>query len=377
MGKRIQVILLAFGWLAAFGVAPTLVQRSEASPALERLVAGARKEGKLDLTVTSSQGEKGSRELIDTFKRRFGLDIKINVDLSGQESQKFNQAIAETKNRIPPTFDLIEGTAENILALKEAGGAEMIDDWEQLLAEIAPEAFKVKNKVSPTAISGYGFLRGTRTVVLLYNPKIIPERDLPRTWKEMGDRKYAGAFSVPPWISHAMMGLLKYDKEEWLEIVKFWGKNKRDVLTYSAGVERMLLGDLKFLYGNDHYYYEQKARDPNAPIAIFFFDDLTPDSEVMYVIRKDTRNANAAKLFALWATSSEANLVYEKYSFLPNLALGTGPISKEMIKALKARNIKPVGWFEDPQNLKKFLWLKTEEGQKYQKAIASAHRTGR
>lgn len=118
----------------------------------------------------------------------------------------------------------------------------------------------------------------------------------------MGNPKYARAFSGPPWISHALMGFLKYDKDEWLEIVKSWGKNKRDVLTYGAAVERMLLGDIKFLYANDDYYYEQKDKDPNAPIAIFFFEDLTPDSEVTYMVRKKARNPGAAKLFALWAT---------------------------------------------------------------------------
>jgi len=376
MITRVRIVLVTLV-LLSYVTIPDAVSSASESPALDLLVSGARKEGVLDLMISSSQGEKGAIELTTAFKRRFNLDITINADLSGQESQKFNQAVAETRNRITPSFDLIEGTAENVLLLKESGGAEMVTDWEPLLAEIAPKAFQAKRKVSPTVLSGYGFLRGTRTLVLLYNPKVISERDLPKTWQAMGESKYAGAFSVPPWISHALMGLLKYEKSEWLEIVKTWGKNKRDILTYSAGVARMLLGDLKFLYANDHYYYEQKDKDPNAPIAIFFFNDLVPESEVMYVVRKDARHPNAAKLFALWATSSEANLIYEKYSHQPNLALGTGPISKETKKALKAQNINPVGWFESPQNLEKFLWLKTEEGQKYQKAMARAHREGK
>ena len=377
MRRTMQVILFVFVGLMVFASAPALAQKSKASPLLTRLIEDARKEGTLDLTITSSQGEKGARELTDAFKRRFGLDIKMNFDLSGQESQKFNQAIAETKSKIPPTFDLLEGTAENVLLLKEAGGAELIDNWEPLLAEMAPEAHKVKDQVGPTVLSGYGFLRGTRSVVLLYNPKILPEQDIPRTWKEMGNPKYAGAFSVPPWVSHAVMGIMVYDKKEWLEIVRGWGRNKRDVLTYSAGVDRMLLGDLKFLYANDHYYYEQRARDANAPIEISYFEDITPSSEVMYVMRRGARHANAAKLFTLWATSSEANLLYEKYAFHPNLVLGTGPISKKTAQLLKARNIKQKGWFDNAQNLEMFLWLKSEEGRKYQQALAEAHRTGK
>src|SRR3990167_9130534 len=188
--KKIWVIGLALQLCSIGGFVITLrpalsasaPAESEGKRLLQKLIEAARKEGQMDLMIVSSVGEKGAKELVDAFKKRFGLNITMNADLSGQESQKFNQAVAETKGRIPPTFDLIEGTAENVLVLNEAGGAETIDNWEQLLAEIAPEAHKVKDQVSPTALSGYGFMRGTRTVVLLYNPKIIPEAEIPRTW---------------------------------------------------------------------------------------------------------------------------------------------------------------------------------------------------
>jgi hypothetical protein len=54
---------------------------------------------------------------------------------------------------------------------------------------IAP-AFKLKEKVSPETLAGWGFLWSTRTVALLYNPKLIPEAELSKTWKQKGDPKY-------------------------------------------------------------------------------------------------------------------------------------------------------------------------------------------
>jgi ABC-type Fe3+ transport system substrate-binding protein len=96
------------------------------------------------------------------------------------------------------------------------------------------------------------------------------------------------------------------------------------------------------------------------------------------MVRKGARHPNAAKLFALWATTSEANRIIENpnYSGSPNLLLGTGPISRQEIKALKDRNIKPVSWFDSPENVEKLLWYETEEGKRYVRELSAA-RLGR
>ena len=345
---------------------------------LQDLIDGARKEGQLDVMITSSAGEKGARELIAVFKKRFGLEsVNISPDLSGQESQKFNRAVAEAKSGIPPTFDLMQGEAANVLSLMDVGGAERVENWQALLAEISPESFKVKEKVSPETLAGWGFLWSTRTVALLYNPKLISEAELPKTWKQKGDPKYRGAFSMPPWISALLMGILKYDKNEWLEIVRALGRNKRQVFTYDAAAQRMLLGDLKFFYGNADIYFDQKLRDPNAPIDETFLEDLTTMRQVLYVVRKGTKHPNAAKLFALWATSAEANEIFERNAYIENLVLGKGPISQKISKVLKDRNIKVWSWFDSPETVAKFQWFESKEGKEYANAVARAQKDGK
>jgi ABC-type Fe3+ transport system substrate-binding protein len=271
----------------------------------------------------------------------------------------------------------MQGEPPVVLDLIQAAGIERIPNWEDLLAQIAPEAFKVREKVSPAAVAGYGFVWANRVTALLYNPKAISQRDLPATWKDLGNPKHRGAFSIPPWTTITLMGLLKYEKNEWLEIVQSWGRLKPQVLHYAAAVERMMLGELKFLETNTHYYFNHKAKDPNAPIEMKFFSDLTPTREVTYVVRKGARNSNAAKLFALWSTSEEANRIFERHSVIENLALGTGPVTRKTLERLRQNNIKPASWFENQQTLDKFLWLATEEGRKYAQAIARGQREGR
>jgi ABC-type Fe3+ transport system substrate-binding protein len=345
---------------------------------LRQLIDGARKEGELEVMITSSAGEKGSRELVTAFKKRFGLDsLNVSPDLSGQESQKFNRAAAEARSGIPPTFDLMQGEAANVLSLMDAGGADRVENWQALLAEVSPESFKVKEKVSPETLAGWGFLWSTRTVALLYNPKLISEGEVPKTWKQKGDPKYRGAFSMPPWISALLMGILKYDKNEWLEIVRALGRNKRQVLTYDAAAQRMLLGDLKFFYGNADIYFDHKLRDPSAPIEETFLEDLTTMRQVLYVVRKGAKHPNAAKLFALWATSAEANEIFERHAYIENLALNKGPISQKIARVLKDRNIKVWSWFDNPETVAKFQWFESKDGKEYANAIAKAQKEGK
>jgi ABC-type Fe3+ transport system substrate-binding protein len=372
-------VLTAAGVLAALGLpSAALAAAADGKKALQELVDGARKEGRLDVMITSSAGEKGARELTTAFKRRFGLDaVNVSPDLTGQESQKFNRAVAESKSGIPPTFDLMQGEASNVLSLIDAGGADAVQNWQALLGEISPEAFKVKEKISPETLAGRGFLWSTRTIALLYNPKLISEAELPKTWKQKADPKYRGAFSMPPWISALLMGVLKYDKNEWLEIVRGMGRSKRQVLTYDAAAQRMLLGDLKFFYGNADIYFDQKTSDPNAPIDEIFFEDLTTMRQVLYVVRKGAKNPNAAKLFALWATSAEANEIFEKHAYIENLVLERGPISRKIAKVLKDRNIKVLSWFDNAETVAKFAWFETNEGKEYAKSVARAQKDGK
>lgn len=373
--KSKTVLGLFFLTGLAVGMAPMIARGADGS--LKALVEGARKEGQLNLMITSSQGEKGAKEMVDAFKSRFGLQIAVNADLSGEESQKFNQAIAEIKAGVPPVFDLMQGEPPVVQDLLLAGGLENIDNWETLLGQVAPEAYRIKEKISPVGVAGYGFLWATRITTLMYNPKAISERDLPKNWKELGDPRYKGAFTIPPWTTITLMGILKYDKDEWLEIVRSWGRLKPQVLHYAAAVQRMMLGEIKFLETNTHYYLNQKSKDPNAPIEMRFFDDLTPMRQVFYVVRKGARNLNAAKLFALWATSEEANRLFEKHSIVENIALGTGPVTRKTMESLKRQNVTPSSWFDNPRSLEKFSWLQTKEGQDYARAIARAQREGK
>ena len=352
--------------------------RATGSPLMKQLIENARRENRLNISVVSSQGAKGGKALTDAFKRRFGLDnMNINIDLSRGSAGDAHKVIAEHEAGIPPSFDVRYFVDEAVLLLKEARAIKRIDNWELLLKEINLRAYEARNKLSPAPFDGFGFTFATRTDALLYNPKRISEKDLPKTRIDYGHPKFKGMYSLPPWITTAMFGILKYDKNEWLDTVRSWGRNKGHMLTFAAGIERLLLGELSFLYANAYYYFEQKTLDPNAPIGLSFFQDLTNLHRAMNVVLEGTRHPNTAMLFTLWSASEEASLLFQEYASHPNIYLGTGRISNGELTELQKRRIDHVTWFDSPKTLSAFLWYETAEGKNYAQALDRAQREGK
>lgn len=382
MARRFR---LGMFWVSAlailsFGLHGTQVLAAEPVPgklSVQGLIEGARKEGQLNVFLVSSLAERGARALNEAFNRRFGLNVKFNVTL-GTASREFPKLMEEAKIGLPPSYDTIYSTEGHIFPMLEVGIVERIQNWEALLKEISPEAYQVRNQVSPLDLSGYAFAWGTRAKVINYNPELISEAELPQTRKDLGDPKYKGAYFLPPFITEAEYGILFHPKDQWLDIVKSWSAWKPPIISYEAGLQRMFLGEFKFAPSNDYYQFKYKSRDPKTPIGLAFFKDFTPLTYTWHLVRKKARNPNAATLFALWTTGPEANQIFENldYSATGNLLLGTGPMSRQINQALRQRNIKVLSWWDKKEYQSVLRWYSTDEGKAYLKELSAAQ-TGR
>ena len=358
------------------GLAVAAEQPSKPRP-VQQLVDGARKEGQVNLFLVTSLTDRGAKELNQAFNKRFGLNVKFNSTL-GDASRQFSQTVQELKMGLPSSFDGMYVSETFVFQMLAEGAVERVEGWEELLKEISPEAYAVRDKVSPLDLNGYAFAWGTRAKVMNYNTDLIAAKDLPKTRVEMGDAKYAGMYFMPPFITDAEYGILVYPKDKWLEVVRTWGKSKPTILAYDAGLQRMLLGEFKFAQSNDYYMFKYKSRDPKTPIGLAFYNDLTPLTYAWHVVRKGAKSPNAAKLFALWATTSEANRIFENldYAATGNLLLKTGPMSRQISQALDKENIKPVSWWDSKKNQDLLRWYATDEGRAYSRELSAAQ-TGR
>ncbi|HEX9880031.1 MAG TPA: ABC transporter substrate-binding protein [Candidatus Binatia bacterium] len=334
---------------------------------LDKLIANAKAEGTLNANLRPGLGPV-IPDLANAFKKRFGLDIDVNLDALTTENELFAKIRAALQAGAPPSVDMLGGPDTRHIEMIEQGLATRVDNWDALLAAVNPlvASGKVKPEVvSPSPLTGYSFIWATVTKALLYNPKLIAKADLPRTRADLADAKYKGKLATAPWVDAWQYGVLYYPKDKWLEIADRVGKNAAAVLYYAASTERILLGELALADSNEYYYWQAKMKDPAAPIGVHWFSDYTSVGTVVNMLPKGSRHPAAATLFALWMTTAEAETILQRAVPYPNLVFGQSPISREIRAAVKGSGSPTVTWYDNAKTLETYKWYGTKEGRQY------------
>jgi ABC-type Fe3+ transport system substrate-binding protein len=211
---------------------------------------------------------------------------------------------------------------------------------------------------------------------VMYNTRLVSEKDLPRTHRELTDPRYKGKFAQPPWTAHWDIGLAAFDKldrKEWLDVVRRAGRNTGAVLPEAAAMHRVVLGEFAFSLNQDTHFREALAKDPKAPIAYRFFDDYNGFTRFYYSVRSRARSPAAGTLFALWMTSAEAQAIWQAREFQA-VPYGESRIDKEFRGSIEKAGASVISFFDDDRRVKVLHWYRTEEGIKYLDAMARAIR---
>lgn len=345
---------------------------------VDELIAKAKQEGALNASAISSMKGKTTPKLAAAFKKRFGLDINVTI-VPLSDTRHYPKAVAATKAGIVPPYDTLNGSGPNNIQLLAVGGVQKIDGWESLLAEIDPRvrSGKVKPKqISPDPFSGYAFQYIARLKAILYNPKLISKEDLPKTHAELTDAKYKGKWTQPPWSAHwdiAPLVFPEISKDKWLETVKRAGENAGNVQSSGKGTQRVLLGEYAFGLGNTYYFLRIKAKDPQAPLGIAYFQDYNPITPSQYIVRKGALHPAAATLFALWMVTPEAKAIWQPDIFVSQFQWGESDLDKKVRKYLRENNAKIIG-FDGEKGVEFLRWIGTPEGRRYRRAVSTAIR---
>ncbi len=304
----------ALGTNLAMAATPTPPSRGK--QLLDELIRKANQEGKLIASRQSSVRPKVALKLVSAFKKRFGLNIEVST-VVGQPFRNIAIAIAETRAGAPATYDVVQADVGEHMTLIGGGGGQRLKNWKELLAEINPlvGSGKVKpEEISRGPLSGYAFQYMRNVKVIVYNPKLISKKDLPKTHKDLANPKYKGKFTQPPWTAHwaiAPAVFDNFDKQEWLQIVRQAGKNTGAVLYSTSGTPRVILGQFEFGLGHDAKAPQILARDPKASIANALFRDYNESNATFYGVRKRARHPAAATLWALWMTTPESQAIWQ------------------------------------------------------------------
>ena len=345
---------------------------AEGEKALKDVIAQAKKEGVLTTQVVRQAG-RATPKLMKAFKKRFGLNnLKTNIAKGGQ-TKAYAQLFMTLRAGGKPPYDTYPGAGDNVVELMHSGKAERIANWKLLLAEINPLVRSGKvtpEQVSPSPFTGYAYSFAGRNKVLIYNPKLISKKDLPKSRLDMAKPKYKGQYALGIFTSEWELGTLVYERDKWLKTVNTIGKNAAGVMHTTQAKNRVLLGEFAFFPGNFYHYLSAKAKDSEAPIGYQWYADGTGTTQIFYIVPKGARHSAVGTLFSMWMGTPEAEAIWQPPSFYTNVHWGESDYDKMARKTLKESGSKLLSFYDSPESLKVLNWFGTEKGKAYRRSIA-------
>jgi ABC-type Fe3+ transport system substrate-binding protein len=149
----------------------------------QQVIDAARAEGEVNATIHTSWSPDGIRQLEDAIEREYGARIRINYTPIGNYVQRASSLFSEVEAGATPSFDLYQSSDTTSAALAKAGATEAVR-WTPLLPAGTPAKLVTPNREH--------LIIYTDHFGLMSDPTVIPDAELPRSIKDLGDPKWRG-----------------------------------------------------------------------------------------------------------------------------------------------------------------------------------------
>ena len=292
------------------------------------LVQAAKKEG--TVMWYTSLALPSSTSIAHFFELKYpGMDVRVHRTGSQRVLQRVMQEAAAGVK----TVDVIHTSdAGHFVLLKEKG---MLLKYAPQGTMPFPAGFKDKD----------GFYFGMRATlsVIADNPKLISDKDAPRTWKDLLNPKWKGKMvSAHPGYSGIIMTHV-------LALVNLYGwdyfrdlaKNSLHVVQSANDPAGVVASGERPVGVNGAEYFYYKTQKQGNPIKIIYPSEGIPLVVSPVAVAKDAPHPNAAKLFVDYIFSKESQqLLADKEGLYTGHPQVTYPADKPKLKDLKLLSVE-------------------------------------
>jgi len=258
----------------------------------EKLVEGARKEGKLILVHTWTTPL--AKPWTDLFNKVYPF---LNIDFNDMGSQDAAERFVDEETAGKHLTDLLSLAVYDMQSILDHNFAARYPT--PATDAILPRYrgfLDPQNRWTPFYVSDMG---------ITYNPRMIKPQDAPKDWFDLCKPVFKGNVSFDPATVRflvgldAMMGDAKM--QQWLECI---GKNDPIVQATMADRFQLMLAGDHIAQGQNYVYYcfAAKAKDPNTPCAAVLNVPLIGLAGAM-LINSNAQHPYAAALMADWSLS--------------------------------------------------------------------------
>ena len=308
------VVLTACGFLACSAAAQTLFDYSGADR-MERIVAAAKKEGRLTMYTTFA--EKDQPTLIQPFEAKYG--VKVNLWRAGTD-KVLQRTLAEAAAR-KYDVDLIHFGSPEMEALSREKILQAVNS--PVHKDLQPGSVPAHREWAATLLSVW---------VQVYNTQLIRKEDLPRTYQDLLDPRWKGKLGIEAknqdWFASVVdvMGGGEKGLQFFRDLV---ARNGISARTGHTLLNNMVIAGEVPLALTVYNYMPEQAKKKGAPIDWFALEPAVARSNAIGVARR-APHPNAALLFYEYMLG-EGQQYLVKMDYVPSNTRAPSPLKNVKI----------------------------------------------
>ncbi len=288
---------------------------------LQKLIAGAKKEGELNLYTSAQSDDMGA--LVGAYEKKYG--VKVSIWRASSE-KVLQRAVTEARaNR-------------NTLDVAETNGPEMESMHREQVLQVVKSPHHA-DLIAP-ALRPHGEWVGTRLNVFVqaYNTKAVKKDELPKTWDDLLQPKWKGKLGIEAEDSDWLAGMFaELGEAKGRQIFKdIVAKNGMSVRKGHTLLTQLVVSGEVPLALTVYNYKAEQFKNQGAPIDWFSIGTAVARPNGVGVARR-APHPHAAVLFYDFEISEEGQKILAGRDFVPTSRKVDTPLNKLPLKFVDAR----------------------------------------
>lgn len=269
--------------------------------AIDDLVAAAKKEGTLDVYAPSGLTPLGAQVLAEALNKKYDVGIRINYTPGHNFTGDVGKMIGFAAAGMAPEWD--------VMVVHDAGHATL---WRRKLHK--PFEYK-KLGVNPEMVhyDNGSITFANQFALPAYNKKVLPAKDVPKSWEDLVDPKWKGGkLGVSNAVHHVARLATVWGETKATEFAKALARQQPFLGTLPALSTRLEMGEIQIAFTLlDSFIH--RAKVAGAPIV--FAEGIEPViSPALHAgVLKGALHPNAGHLFTAFLSTPMAQEIWERY----------------------------------------------------------------
>jgi iron(III) transport system substrate-binding protein len=270
---------------------------------IDDLIAGAKKEGVIEFYGPSTLGPEGSKDLAAAFNKKYGLNIKLNFNASGNMTRDIGKVVGLSASGQPPEWDIMVVTDSHHGSL---WFRKLHKTFDYKSVGVDPKLIAYDNGAISVA---------NQFALPAFNKKILPAKDVPKRWEDLLDPKWQGGkLGVISSVHHfARLAAGPWGEEKTTDFVKKLAAMKPTLSRAGEMAQRLLLGEVLLSATMQDSQLHESA-EQGAPLV--FAESVQPvvSPEYHVGVLKGAPHPNVGHLFSVFMSTREGQQLWEKHT---------------------------------------------------------------